>query len=375
MITDRRTYLKAVLTMVAGSAGWERRPVEPMATPRSIWRVPDQGRGTPALDLQSAFFLSRRDEIVAVDRHSGHVRWRAGIPDSSGAGTGVHVVATRGVVIAGGQGLVGCDAATGARGWRFMPGEGQSVGCYLGARASSDGTVFAGSTAGLVYAINPRSGTIRWRTHVGGASTVVYWPEVAGDAVMVAFTDFDDPSHSGVATLASTSGRVRWISTLPSSGGTGAPRVAGGPVAGESLVAVSGHDGSLHALDLLSGRGVWSLPPPRIEPDFRSLACAGGVLMAGSLSGDVVAYELATGQERWRSRPVLASVAFALSAGECEVLVPYVSGTLVALAITDGVERWRRGGSGAGFRWPPRVDGRHLFLAGSTTGFHAWVES
>jgi outer membrane protein assembly factor BamB len=340
-----------------------------------VWRVPDGGRGTPDLDAESVFFLSRRNEIVAVDRLAGVVRWRSVIPDTVGVGTGVHLVATRGVVIAGGQGLVGCDAVTGERRWRFLPGDGHGVGCYLGARPSPDGTVCAGSTAGLVYAVNPRSGTLRWRTKLGGASTVVYWPQVSGDAVAVTFSDFDDPSHTGVALLASTSGRVRWITTLPPTAGATAPRVAGGPLIAGDVVAVSGHDGSIHTLDLQSGRRVWSLPPPRVEPDFRALACAGNSVVAASLSGEVVAYDLTTGHQRWRSRPILASVAFALVAEDDGVFVPYVSGALVALAMNDGGERWRMGGSGAGFRWPPRPDGGRLFLAGSSSGFHAWAES
>ena len=215
---------------------------------------------------------------------------------------------------------------------------------------------------------------MRWRTRIGGASTVVYWPEMSDDAVAVAFTDFDDPSHSGLSLLAPSSGRIRWVRGLASAGGGTAPRVAGGPVVAGGLVVASGHDGSIHAMELETGRGVWSLPPPRAEPDFRALACAGDTLVAASLSGEVVAYELATGRQRWSARPVLASVAFALAAGPHEVFVPYVSGALVALAMRDGVERWRMGGADAGLRWPPRVEGRQLFLAGSVSGFHGWIE-
>jgi outer membrane protein assembly factor BamB len=116
-------------------------------------------------------------------------------------------------------------------------------------------------------------------------------------------------------------------------------------------------DGTLVGIDPRSGALRWVIPALRVRldgrdmgaQDFRPVARAADTLVAGSLTGQVVAYDLGTRQQRWRVAPVAASVAFGLAADRTVVYVPYLSGDLVALDMRDGSERWRTG-AGRRFR-------------------------
>jgi outer membrane protein assembly factor BamB len=102
------------------------------------------------------------------------------------------------------------------------------------------------------------------------------------------------------------------------------------------------------------------------------LAVAGRLLIAGSLTGRVTAYDLATRQERWRRSPMTASIVFGIASDERTIYVPYLSGPLVALGAEDGVERWRTSSDTVGFSWKPLIVAGRLLAASSGAGFFAF---
>jgi outer membrane protein assembly factor BamB len=103
-----------------------------------------------------------------------------------------------------------------------------------------------------------------------------------------------------------------------------------------------------------------------LTQDFRALAVVDGILIAGSSSGDVTAYDSRTHHRRWRYRaPELGSVAFALTADDRFVYVPYVGGRLVAIDARTGLVRWRSDRQQGLFAWPPAVMGGHVYAAGA----------
>src|SRR5262245_8611878 len=48
-----------------------------LADPSPLWRVPGEGRGKPAAERDSVYFLLKRHGVVAVDAETGGVRWRS----------------------------------------------------------------------------------------------------------------------------------------------------------------------------------------------------------------------------------------------------------------------------------------------------------
>ncbi len=303
-----------------------------------------------------------------MDVETGRVRWRTALAINHGQPAGSRVVVSDGVIVTGGHDLVGLEAGSGRHLWTFALDAGYGFGFYLGDRG--EGTVFTGSATGRVYSVATGSGTAAWATALGGPSTTVYAPVAAGADVAVAFTDFEDPLKSGVALLDSETGRERWRQRLPvAEDGRRRPAVAGGPVFAGNVVVVTGHDGVVYAFARDDGTKAWSLSASATtngDPDFRPLVFSAGTLVVGSLSGEVVAYDLTTRRERWRRVPVHASIAFEMAGAGQTLYVPYVSGDLVELSLADGTMVRRLGGSRSGFRWSPRVAEARVYVAGAT---------
>lgn len=363
-------------------------PASPGA-PTKLWQVEGQGHGRPAGSPETVYFLSAQHEVVAIGAQSGAVRWRRGTSEPGPTTVGSAVALSGPVVVAGDYNLVAFDRITGAVRWRFVPAIGYGPGIYLG--QTTPALVLAGSPAGRVYAIASLTGDLVWSTTIASdGRTTVFPPATDGADVAVVFTTFTAPPRGGVALLDLATGRERWRSAFPIAAdpllGTGS---AGGPVLTDSLVIASSGDGTIHALDRRRGTVRWVAPavahyawpspetgpqppPPTPSADHRPLALAGRLLVSGSLSSHVVAYDLASGRERWRQldRPS-GSVAFALTADDRQVYVPYVSGRHVALDSSNGTERWRTE-SRDGFSWPASAMDDRVYLAGTRGGFVAY---
>lgn len=344
-------------------------------TPHVVWHVAGEGRGTPTVTGADAYFLSKRHEVVAVDMTTGRVRWRRSV--GSGADTmGARLIATPSGVVVGDYDVVALDRE-GRERWRFAPEDGYGAGVYLG--AFGRGLLFAGSPSGKVFAIDERTGGERWSSAVGDIrdGTVVA-PVVDGSLVFVGVRAREGVARGAVAAFDMETGRERWHRVLPSPADPSiVAGLAGGPlVAAEDVVVASG-DGVVHLFDRLTGRYRGRLPPVREPPgglvplsqDYRALAANGRLLFVGSLSGLVVAYDLDTRRERWRQRPLGASIAFGLASDDKVVYVPYLSGHLVALRVADGATRWQTTGPPGGFGWVPASSGECVLAASSSAGF------
>jgi len=100
---------------------------------------------------------------------------------------------------------------------------------------------------------------------------------------------------------------------------------------------VAGHGGDVQALDLATGRTLWRA---LTELELAGGPAAGeGLVAVGSSAGDVLALDAETGVERWRvaiNGEVLAAPAIAGGL----VVVRTVSGFLHGLRATDGSEAW-----------------------------------
>jgi outer membrane protein assembly factor BamB len=352
----------------------------PAITASPLWRVEGRGRGRPATDGPLVYFLSAVHEVLAVDGATGLVRWRSHTGQADATTWGSQVVVAGGTVVAGDWDLFGFDASSGARKWRFTPDEGYGPGVQLG--QASGGVVFAGSPAGLVYAIDAASGEPMWTARAGdGAETTVYEPVSDGEIVVAGYTRFATPQTGGVVALDAATGRERWRTAFPMPATPFMPSgSAGGPLlAGDQIVAASA-DGRIWVMNRTSGAAEWSMPPIAGEcgrnadsADHRALAHVGRQVFAASLSGCVVGFDLDTRTALWRySSPRDGSAAVRITAAGQDVYVPYYSGRLAALDAADGRERWRTGQASDGFVWAPAVAGDRVYAAGSGLGFVAF---
>lgn len=362
----RAAAVTMISILVAASVGLSMAIVARAAASLSAtWTVAEPVKGVPVGDGETIYVQTAAHDLLAVARGTGHVRWRASLHAPPGlVSTGRVLVAAGDRVVAGLDGIEAFRASDGVRLWRAGDATGV-LGVYLG--AISGGLVFAGSQRGALVAIALDSGAIAWSASLGDERTTVFAPVWSDGQVVAGFSDFGAGGTGGVAAF-DRAGARRWRTEL---GAAGAHGVAGGIIVSGDDVLAAVRSGEIDALDRRTGVVRWSLPAAQSgapAEDFRPLAAAGRLLFAGSLTGQIVAYDLDTRRERWRSWPVLASVAFALAARDDVVYVPYVSGVLVAIDARDGRELWRVGDHGEGFRWLPMIDGSSIYLSGGRAG-------
>ncbi|MEO8483885.1 MAG: PQQ-binding-like beta-propeller repeat protein [Acidobacteriota bacterium] len=336
--------------------------------PPVLWVSPGKFRGVPVLSRDRVFARTAAGDIVSVDARSGVAQWRTPLTTSPGVVTGGRLAVADDVVMGGDDGLEGFGWMRGERLWRANIGEGTGAGIQLGGVGGD--LVFAGSYVSRLFAIETATGKLRWAADLGfqGEATV-FAPRADALGVVATFTSFRD--RTGGVVAFDPAGRLMWQTSL---GETTRPGVIGPVLLAGDLVLAVDRSGVIHALDRRSGSPSWTVSDARARApveDFRPLASGGGMLVAGSLTGELVAYDLATRRERWRAWPVQASIAFGLGLEQHTVWVPYVSGHVVGLDLATGRQRWRFGDAGEGFRWLPLVRGADVFLSGAAGGLVA----
>ncbi|MBS0461911.1 MAG: outer membrane protein assembly factor BamB [Proteobacteria bacterium] len=106
---------------------------------------------------------------------------------------------------------------------------------------------------------------------------------------------------------------------------------------GNRVYAIEPYGPNILALDLGSGREVW-----KTHSKYRFTggpAAGAGVVVAGSVNGDVLAYAADTGAERWHANVSSEVISAPLIAGD-EVIVRSGDGHVAAFGLADGQKRW-----------------------------------
>ena len=370
------------LLMSAAQSEHRTQSVEGEDLPAPVWAVPGQGRGTPAVGKSTAYFMSKRHEVLAIDIQSGAVIWKAVTGEPGDQTMGSVAVLSDGALLVGDYNVVAFDARSGRMRWRFVPEKGYGPGIYLGA-GTKDGLAYAGSPASMMFALDVESGRARWSTRIdSGAKVTVHQPHICRELVIAGYTRFTESASGGIVALDRSRGTLRWRTEFPSASAR-SQMYAGGPVCFDDAAAVAGGDGTIYGLQIETGSIKWTLPRATrrgdsafdnadARPDYRPLAYSHGRLFAGSLTGRVVAYDLKSTRELWTSESSGGtSVALRLAVDRDVVYVPHMNGLLTALDVGDGRERWRTK-SQAGLSWAPAISRDRILLASSASGFLAF---
>ncbi len=384
MTTLRQCLVVVVAGLCAGGHAVAQGAAPAIAP---LWHVAGTGSGTPVHEGDTAYFLSDDRKVTAVNVETGEVRWTTptGVPGYDaffGTGTaGTALTLAGSVLVAGDWDLVGFDRATGTRRWIYEAPAGDGPGLFLGPHL--DGVVFTGSPGGRAYAIDAATGRLRWTTTVvEGNMTSVFRPVIDRDRLFVGYSTYINPNVGGLAMLDAHTGRLKWRTEFPT------PRerwqhtnLAGGPVLVDDLVFGSAGDGNIYAFDATAGTVRWALPRlsgalggviTATDIDHRAITRVGRLIVAGSATGYVVAYDVDTRRERWRfSDPTAGSTTFALTADDGLVYVPFFGGFIVALDVASGAECWRYGDFTQGFIWPPAPAGDRVYASAARAGFFA----
>lgn len=381
------------------------------------------GWGRPAVDDRTVYYLSKRHELFAVDRHSGIERWRRSLGTASGVTAGTHVVRVRSVVIVGDGDVFAFDAQSGNSRWRLGQEVVHDPGRFVGAVVPTpivepdlsmlgrsrvadaplpsagpkevdgnlEGSIAIGSSSGTCTFVNPETGAQRGQVTVGGSRTIVFGPVADDDLVVAGFTDVTvSPRVGGIVAVTTHDSHVLWRAEFPRAVPELASGAAGPPVLVGSLIYAAASDGTIYGLERATGRVRKRVPAvPFVEPavgndptrsrgiqpslggrpraraheDFRVIASLPPLLVITSLTGRLTAVAADTLQERWiYSSPPNGSNGFGVATHGSLLYLPFASGRLALVDLRTGTEVTTWGGPTQRFDWAPVVAGRQGYL-------------
>ncbi len=226
----------------------------------------------------------------------------------------------------------------------------------------------------------PKELSKSWKVAVGdGVAT----PALVGDKLYVFSRQAGDEI---IRCLEAGSGKEVWRDQYPAKGATGPASGFSGPraspaVAGGRLVAL-GVSGTLSCLDAASGKVLWRKdttgPLPRFFTSSSPLVVDGlcVVQLGGEGGGSVAAFDLLTGDEKWKwagDGTAYASPAV-ITVGGAKAVVAETAKKVVALGLADGKLLWDTPFvvTGRGYNSSsPVVEGQTLIYSGSARGTRA----
>jgi outer membrane protein assembly factor BamB len=372
-------------SLISGGEG--PKPVPTAADRQLVWFVPGpHGFGEPTVGQDAVYFLALDHTIRAIAKSGGTPRWTTQLPIESGLFPGLASLVLGNQLIVADQDIFSLDASTGAIQWRFQPPVGRRPG--YDAPVASDGVLYAGSVMGHLFAIDQRTGALRWVQPVGDSTDVAFRPVISNGVVYVGVTrrpPWPGQNGSRVVALDATTGAVRWTRDLP--------LIAARPATGTrailaldgKIIAASG-DGVVHALDMVTGQTRWTaaraeppldwgVPSPP-DADGRGLATDGARIYVSSSTGLIVAISPADGSKLWAC-PVTSGALFDLRTDGRNVYALYLLGALAVLDATSGAVRWSYDGKVLPGLLDDRFDGTTAFddvnlYVNGAKGFYAF---
>jgi outer membrane protein assembly factor BamB len=193
----------------------------------------------------------------------------------------------------------------------------------------------------------PKQLTKKWSVTVGGGDAS---PSLVGDKLYVFTREGGDEV---IRCLDAASGKELWqdkYAAKPASTPGGKPHEGprSSPTVVDGKVVTLGASGTLSCLDAATGKMLWRKDDFKSWPQFyisSSPIVENGLCIAqlgGSRNGALVAYDLATGDEKWKltgESPAYASPVL-LTAGDTKLIVAETKSKLVAVNAADGKLAW-----------------------------------
>jgi len=227
----------------------------------------------------------------------------------------------------------------------------------------------------------PKELTEKWKTTVGSGDAT---PALVGDRLYV-FTR--QGAEEVTLCLNAGNGKEVWRDKYAAQAVTGAasrhPGPRSSPTVADGKVVTLGVGGVLSCLDAADGKVVWRKDPfPKVVPQFftaMSPIIVDGMAIAhlgGKGNGAIIAYNLASGNEKWRwadEGPEYASPVL-LTVGGTKQIVTLAEKSIVGIGVADGKLLWqlpfvpvRRAYNAA----TPIVDGQTVIYTGGGRGTKA----
>jgi outer membrane protein assembly factor BamB len=236
---------------------------------------------------------------------------------------------------------------------------------------------------GFVVPANwPASLTKAWSVNVGAGDAT---PALSGNKM---YAHTRQGNEEVVLCLDATTGKEIWRNKYASAEVTGPaashPGPRSTPAVANGKVVTFGAAGILSCLDASTGKVIWRKENP--ANDFPQFFTGMSPLISGNLciahigkkdQGEVVAYDLNTGAEKWKWKgdgPAYASPSI-MTIGDNKEVILQTESNLVALNLTDGKFLWKTATPPAQRFYnsvSPYIDGDKIYVTGQGTGIKAF---
>jgi outer membrane protein assembly factor BamB len=297
------------------------------------------------VDADRVFFGDFNHQIIAVDRETGKAIWtrRTEAPGGPAFQSGDATTVAGPVVAIADAYLFGINRFSGKPRWGFFP---DTITAFFSFISSNATTVFAGSGDGRVYAVDATTGQQKWAVRIaddtGGVS---FNPTLFRDTVYVGYLRKTIPRTGGLGAFDAATGTRLWYAEFTQHQPGSSAASHGNAVFVDDLVIAASDGGEVFALERSTGTVRWKAPRSFQDDSFddrRPLVVSGQIVVAGSLSGLVTAYDPTTGQQLWTHKRG-GSVIHALAADSSRIFLVDLGGSLVALDAADGRLAWTVG--------------------------------
>jgi outer membrane protein assembly factor BamB len=248
----------------------------------------------PTIDGGSLYFLDDDGILRALDKTSGHIRWREQVGKLAAAtpavGDGrVYAVALQGIASATGR-IAAYRAGDGRQVWsKALPSRAESSPLL------KNGRVFFGSEDGTVYALEARTGRTIWTYRASGA--VKGGPALSGGTLY--FGDYGGKVH---AVSAKTGKEVWSVGTSGTRFGFGSGSFYSTAAVAYGRVYLGNTDGRVYSFAASSGKLAWATGTGAYvygSPAVATTPGLGPTVYVGSYDGSFYAFDARSGAKRW----------------------------------------------------------------------------
>jgi outer membrane protein assembly factor BamB len=321
------------------------------------WKFKTDGRvlSSPAVAGDAVYVGSTDNRLYAIDRATGAQRWRF---DTRGPVTSSPAVVDGLVYVASVDGLLyAVDAASGAARWTFAtkgerrftaPGIHGAIprtermpdpfDVFISSPAVAGGVVYFGSGDQNVYALDAKTGTLKWTFPTG--DVVHASPAVHDGVVYVGSWD------RNLYAIDAATGRERWRyvtgndTTIYNQIG-----IASSAAVANGMVFVGGRDGHFHAVNARTGelkwkhnnRGGWTIASPAVRDGIVYFPTSDGTrFKALDAATGTVKFDLQNKAVSFSSPALVGDVAFYGTSDGYLQAVDVATGTVRTTFRTDG---------------------------------------
>jgi len=259
--------------------------------------------GSPAVENGLVYINVGDGSLDALDAATGTLKWKDPLTAFRAAAMPSSPTFSDGVVYVGGGSdtAYALDALTGAVKWKYAITPALQTTSMI-SPAVAGGVVYIGSGDSYLYALDAETGALKWSWNNYTFSRSYAFPSNSAVSDGVVYLTLAGVLNSVLYTLDASAGTMKWkFATNPAlPRGASANRMSSPAIAGG--VVYLGSQGSVYALDAITGALRWNhtIEGPTVPtPVLFDPAVSGGFVYIGSIADGVLALDAATGALRW----------------------------------------------------------------------------